>query len=303
LCVRRSLQTKPRHLHNSKTTQQERKSVAIIIVKPTLLGKKKSTLFHHHSIHQSRHINMKASSNTAPETFVAPGDVKEQVLDKEEPFDSNLSMIGNGGIEEEVEEYREPSEEIINVHTPRSETEEERALREEQESIELARALMAEEAMASYSASLEYLRHNQNQFSQADFAMLQAIMDEEQQEQEQANEQEEFQEGDVNHSGLSYDMMLRLGEQLGDVKSERWSQVAKQKIEALALFSFNPDNVNEKEGNDCDAKCLICQCPYELGDTLRKLPCGHCFHATSCVDQWLMSKDFCPYCRSPLENE
>ncbi len=169
--------------------------------------------------------------------------------------------------------------------------EEERRQREEEESIALARALMAEEAMAvSYHMSVDYLLHNRDQFSEEDLAALQAAMEE--------NEPDEEIEEDED-GGMSYDMMLRLGERLGDVKSERWSRIAQEKINKLPTFQFAPESVKDKDENDCTVKCLVCQFPYENKECLRQLPCGHCFHR-DCIDQWLLSKDFCPYCRKPI---
>mmetsp|Transcript_12850 Transcript_12850/g.30047 ORF Transcript_12850/g.30047 Transcript_12850/m.30047 type:complete len:262 (-) Transcript_12850:1255-2040(-) len=184
-----------------------------------------------------------------------------------------------------------------------AESAEERARREEQESLELARALMAEEAMASYAQSLDYLRNNQDQFSEEDLAALQTAMDEEQHQHElEINaDAEDAIDGDDN--GDSYEFMLRLGERIGDVKSERWAQVAQKKIDVLPIVEFDKEIFsNKKDTNDCDIKCLVCQEEYSEGEQLRKLPCGHCFHK-DCVDQWLLSKDFCPYCRTTLEKE
>ncbi|KAL3917993.1 MAG: hypothetical protein SGILL_004454 [Bacillariaceae sp.] len=183
---------------------------------------------------------------------------------------------------------------------------EEQARRDEEASLELARAMMEEEAMASYAASYEismdFLRNNQTQYSQEDLAALEAAMEEENAAaNEEGEDSEDANAADV--SGMSYDMMLRLGEQIGDVKLERWAQVAQQKIDALSTSKFDPKAVDEKTANDCDIKCLICQCQYEEGETLRTLPCGHAFHAESCVDQWLLTKDFCPYCRTSLSDE
>ena len=174
---------------------------------------------------------------------------------------------------------------------------EEQARRDEQASIELARAMMEEEAMASYAVSYEismdYLRNNQAEFSQEDLAALEAAV------QEEENEEDEDAAADV--SGMSYDMMLRLGEQIGDVKLERWAQRAQQVIDSLPTSTFDPPETKESP-NDCDVKCLICQCQYEKGEQLRTLPCHHCFHS-ECVDQWLKSKDFCPYCRTSLSDD
>ena len=177
----------------------------------------------------------------------------------------------------------------------------ERARREEEESLELARQLMAEEAMASYAQSINYLQNNQDQFSEEDLAALQAIMDEEQHQHElEVNAEAEEALDDHEENGDAYEFMLRLGERIGDVKTERWEQVAQQRISCLPLVRFDPESLDAKtDVNDCDVKCLVCQEEYCKHEEMRKLPCGHCFHK-DCVDQWLLSKDFCPYCRTTI---
>jgi hypothetical protein len=171
----------------------------------------------------------------------------------------------------------------------------ERARREEEESLALARALQAEEAMAvSYAMSVDYLRHNRNEFSEEDLAALQAAMAEDEEEEEAVEEDTE--------DGLSYELLLRLGERIGDVKSERWARVAREKIDSLATYTYDPKTTIGKDEHDCGVKCLVCQFAYEKNECLRKLPCGHSFH-TECVDQWLMTKDCCPYCRQAIVEE
>jgi len=179
----------------------------------------------------------------------------------------------------------------------------ERAQREEEESLELARALMAEEAMASYAQSVDYLRNNNDQFSEEDLAALQAVMDEEQYQHEVEINADAEEALDDDENGDSYEFMLRLGDRIGDVKTERWAQVAQQRIDRLIIVKFDPERVSKKKDiNDCDVKCLVCQEEYCKGEYMRQLPCGHCFHKT-CVDQWLLSKDFCPYCRTTLDKD
>jgi len=211
--------------------------------------------------------------------------------------------------ENRIDESREPiSFEDNPSYSPSGETVDdemrarERAQREEQESIELARALMAEEAMSSYTHSLDYLHNNQDQFSEEDLAALQAIMEEDQHQHEvEMNADVEEALDDDENGDDAYEFMLRLGERIGDVKSERWAQVAQQKIDSLKIVIFDPEEIKlKKELNDCDLKCLISQEEYSKGDQMRKLPCGHCFKKEY-IDQWLLSKDFCPYCRTPLE--
>jgi hypothetical protein len=156
----------------------------------------------------------------------------------------------------------------------------------EDESIALARTLMAEEAMESYAMSAEILRYNSAQYSQEDLQALQAAIDEDEEEGE-------------DQGGEQYEMLLRLGEANGDVKQERWNMVAQDHISNLPTYTFADKDVKTLDANDSKCKCLVCQFSYEEGETLRKLPCGHCFHA-ECVDQWLKDKDCCAYCRQPI---
>ena len=150
-----------------------------------------------------------------------------------------------------------------------------------QSSIELARRLQAEEAMASYHHHVQYLRENSDQMDPADYAALQSALEEERLE-EQAND---------------YDDLLQIGETIGDVKAERWAMKAKEEIEKLPKFQFDPSQ--SKQDDVSSTQCLVCQCDYEASDELRKLPCGHCYHV-GCVDNWLSTKDFCPLCRQPI---
>ncbi len=45
--------------------------------------------------------------------------------------------------------------------------------------------------------------------------------------------------------------------------------------------------------------CAICLSAYVAGEKLRRLPCGHGFHA-ACGDQWLVKDHHCPCCRNPV---
>lgn len=176
------------------------------------------------------------------------------------------------------------------------ETEEGRRRREEAESEALARQLMAEEAVESYTLSTDFLRDHAADYTSEDLAALQAAMAEENPEADGLEEREEV---DDTSAELSYDTLLRLGDRLGDVKQERWALVARDQIERLPSFRFKSAEEKGKDENDSGVKCLVCQCPYEECELLRQLPCGHCFHV-DCADQWLLSKDICPYCRQSI---
>ncbi|XP_026456699.1 RING-H2 finger protein ATL39-like [Papaver somniferum] len=54
-----------------------------------------------------------------------------------------------------------------------------------------------------------------------------------------------------------------------------------------------------KNKEEVQEKCSVCLSEYENEDMLRFLPCRHAFH-TECIDEWLVSRTTCPYCRSDL---
>ena len=170
----------------------------------------------------------------------------------------------------------------------------------------------AEEAMASYAISTEFLRQNADQFSSEDLAALQAAMAEEDPETNLDTEEVggEDDDGDGNDDGdgdddgyseeeLSYDALLRLGERIGDVKDERWALIAHEKIRMLLTLPWERSMAHGKEENHTLVKCQVCQFPYEEGDELRELPCEHYFHR-ECVDSWLQTKSTCALCRKPI---
>lgn len=48
-----------------------------------------------------------------------------------------------------------------------------------------------------------------------------------------------------------------------------------------------------------DELCVICQCNYEMDDTLMTLPCVHSYHK-DCVSKWLAENSVCPLCKEDL---
>jgi hypothetical protein len=167
-----------------------------------------------------------------------------------------------------------------------------RRQREEDESLALVRHLMAEEAMASYEQSYGLMRQSAENLSVEDYEALQAALED--------DEHEQVAELEDDEGNLSYETMLQLGERMGDVKTERWAMRAQKEIEKIPSFRFKSSGKTiDSALDDSECKCLVCQCDYEEGDLKRRLPCSHCFHA-ECVDQWLMEKDICPYCRQSI---
>jgi len=48
------------------------------------------------------------------------------------------------------------------------------------------------------------------------------------------------------------------------------------------------------------AKCSVCLCEFEEGETLKSLPCVHFFHQ-DCIDSWLMVGHTCPLCKTLVQ--
>jgi hypothetical protein len=46
----------------------------------------------------------------------------------------------------------------------------------------------------------------------------------------------------------------------------------------------------------------ICQGDYEANEEVKKLPCGHVFHAR-CVATWLSITRICPVCRKRITSQ
>ena len=62
--------------------------------------------------------------------------------------------------------------------------------------------------------------------------------------------------------------------------------------------------VEEKFSGETDGgevpTCTVCMSEFEVGDDVRKLKCGHRYHA-ACVDQWLKINKTCPMCKQEID--
>jgi hypothetical protein len=47
-------------------------------------------------------------------------------------------------------------------------------------------------------------------------------------------------------------------------------------------------------------QCMVCLSDFEAGDEVRRLPCGHVFHAP-CIDEWLRRCTDCPICKANVD--
>ena len=48
-------------------------------------------------------------------------------------------------------------------------------------------------------------------------------------------------------------------------------------------------------------QCVICLNDYESDDQVRRLRCGHVYHAL-CIEEWFEQSSACPLCKDDLNN-
>ena len=71
----------------------------------------------------------------------------------------------------------------------------------------------------------------------------------------------------------------------------------------MTITEINENSSLESvESSDEDFICSICQNQIENSIYRKITPCGHCFHV-SCIDNWLVGHNTCPYCRINLTPE
>jgi hypothetical protein len=77
--------------------------------------------------------------------------------------------------------------------------------------------------------------------------------------------------------------------------SNRSSQAAADSSSQAAAAHSSLSNFSSSEPEEC----IICLSSYEDGEVVRKLPCGHAYHA-QCIDAWLLKSATCPLCKDTL---
>ena len=86
--------------------------------------------------------------------------------------------------------------------------------------------------------------------------------------------------------GLDYESLLRLGQQLGEVKERGASP---EQIRTLPVKELDDGS---------EEVCAVCQSKYEAKEKVITLRCNHEFHQP-CIDTWLQTNAVCPLCREP----
>jgi len=104
---------------------------------------------------------------------------------------------------------------------------------------------------------------------------------------------------DIDLDTMSYDQILCLQDQIGDVKQEQWIHRAETVISETCKLATCKHFQNRGVIQDGD-KCLICQHDFHSDERILQLPCGHLFHH-GCSHEWLSRHDTCPLCKKSIQ--
>ncbi|ETI36313.1 hypothetical protein F442_17400 [Phytophthora nicotianae P10297] len=157
-----------------------------------------------------------------------------------------------------------------------------RAESDEEASLALARYLQQQENIAAfeeYEARLlrESVQQEYNQQAHLSNNLLLSGL--------------EGQQRNIDPDNMSYEELLRLGEEVGDVKKERWRQMAVRVLSSLPTHKWTHGH-----GDDT---CIICQYNFVPNDRAMTLPCAHVFHE-DCVGGWIRENNSCPLCKREI---
>ncbi|KAK7462655.1 hypothetical protein BaRGS_00038306 [Batillaria attramentaria] len=108
----------------------------------------------------------------------------------------------------------------------------------------------------------------------------------------------------LNEGGVDledYEGLWELAERLGEVRRRG---ITEEEINQLPTHKFKSESAKVEFGAaaaEANAvQCQICLVDFEVGDSLRSIPCKHDFHK-GCIDEWLKRNATCPICRQEIK--
>ncbi|XP_019709758.1 probable E3 ubiquitin-protein ligase ZFP1 isoform X2 [Elaeis guineensis] len=109
---------------------------------------------------------------------------------------------------------------------------------------------------------------------------------------------------DENHDmrldidGMSYEELLALEEQIGDVNTGLTEEFILKNLKTIIHGPQTSSLPNQSHifAPENEA-CIICQVEYDEKERIGILDCGHNYHA-DCIKQWLLVKNLCPICKA-----
>ncbi|PAN29281.1 hypothetical protein PAHAL_5G214000 [Panicum hallii] len=115
---------------------------------------------------------------------------------------------------------------------------------------------------------------------------------------EVSNSVDEHRDMRLDIDSMTYEELLALEEQIGDVNTglTKCLIVDKLRTSLYVPGTSSTSDQPSKSSPENDA-CIICQEEYQVKDCIGTLECGHRYHA-ECVHQWLLVKNLCPICKT-----
>lgn len=74
----------------------------------------------------------------------------------------------------------------------------------------------------------------------------------------------------------------------------RYPPASKAAVDSLPTFEIDHSHLI------LESHCAVCKEPFELGTTVREMPCKHIYHS-ECILPWLALRNSCPVCRHELQ--
>jgi hypothetical protein len=114
--------------------------------------------------------------------------------------------------------------------------------------------------------------------------------------------------GSDDEDGLDYESLLRLDEGIPrtGTSSSTLSMlpVSTHKCSGAGGTGCGAGSASSGAGrageSECSAECSVCLEEFKEGDSKRRLPCLHEYHA-ACIDKWLEGSTKCPVCKTEVQ--
>ena len=101
-------------------------------------------------------------------------------------------------------------------------------------------------------------------------------------------------------TGNDYDQLHNFVDENGPAAMSYFSAIGATEAEINRLprrtLEANDDLLSRPGVGGQQQQCSICLEQFQVGETVRTIPCFHTFHS-SCIDPWLATKSECPICK------
>ncbi|WOK92470.1 hypothetical protein Cni_G01161 [Canna indica] len=106
-----------------------------------------------------------------------------------------------------------------------------------------------------------------------------------------------FRDWRLDVDNMSYEELLELGDKIGYVSTGLREEDIVYSLRKIkhSVFGSSARHLS----TEMELKCSICQEEYEVNDETGRLECGHSYHMC-CIKQWLLLKNACPVCKTPV---